>query len=135
MGLLTKEAVLGAQDVYYETGAVPEWGGEVRVRSMTGADRDAWETWLLENRTADGRTNLANLRARITMLCAVDAEGKRLFGEDDIAALGAKSAKALDRVYVATTRLNAIGPEDVAELVKPSEPGLAAGSGSGSPAT
>jgi hypothetical protein len=135
MELLTKEAVLAAQDVHYEVVPVPEWGGDIRIRSMTGADRDAWETWLVQNRSDDGKANLANLRARLAMLCCVDADGNRLFSEADVAALGAKSAKALDRVYAASTRLNAIGPEDVADLVKPSAPAPGADSGSVSPVT
>lgn len=135
MALLDKAAVLAAQDVHYETVAVPEWGGEVRVRSMTGADRDAWETWLFQNRSDDGKTNLANLRGRMVALSVVDADGARIFGDDDVAALGAKSAKALDRVYAVAARLNAIGAQEVDDLVKPSAPAPGADSGSGLPAS
>ena len=46
MALLTKDQILAVADIEYRTVAVPEWGGEVRIRSMTGADRDAHEMWL-----------------------------------------------------------------------------------------
>ncbi len=41
-----------ADDLPRETVSVPEWGGEVLVRTMSGTDRDAFEASLLEK---DGR--------------------------------------------------------------------------------
>jgi hypothetical protein len=135
MGILDKAAILAAQDIKYEVVAVPEWGGDVRVRSMTGCDRDAWEQALMASRSSDAKANFDNIRARMVALSVVDESGARLFDEADIVALGGKSAKALDRVYEAATRLNAIGDEEVAALGKPSAEASAAASGSDSPAT
>jgi len=39
--------------------------------------------------------------------------GDRLFADADIAALGSKSAKALDRVFAVAQRLNGIGSDQV----------------------
>jgi hypothetical protein len=127
MSILDKAAILAAQDLPTQTVTVPEWGGDVTVRSMTGADRDQYEQALLAQRGPDGKTNMMNVRARLAAFCMVDADGKRLFADEDIAALGSKSAAALDRVFAAASKLNGIGQKDVEAL---GEPSAAAGAAS-----
>lgn len=131
MGLLTKEAILAATDLKFEEVEVPEWGGTVRVRSMTGADRDAFEQAILDARDAGGK--LPNVRARLVAAALVDDAGVNLFTQADIEALGAKSIKALDRVYAVASRLNAIAPEDVEALEKNSGAAMSGASTSSSP--
>jgi hypothetical protein len=46
-------------------------------------------------------------------LTVCDASGERLFADSDIALLGRKSARALDRVFSVAQRLNGIGAEQV----------------------
>ena len=106
--MLTREQILQCDDLPKETVKVPEWGGEVQVRTMTGTDRDAFEASLIGK---EGR--LENVRARLVSLAVCDESGNRLFGDEDVAALGAKSAKALDRVFAVAQRLNGIGAEQV----------------------
>jgi hypothetical protein len=116
MGLLTKDMILNAQDKATETVKVAEWGGEVLVASMSGADRDAFEQSLFETVGKDRRQNLNNARAKLVARCLVDEAGNRLFEESDIAALGRKSAKALDRVFEAAQRLNGLREGEVEEM-------------------
>ena len=108
MNILSKDAILAADDLPRETVNVPEWGGEVLVRTMSGTDRDAFEASLLEK---DGR--MENVRARLVALTLCDLQGDRLFDDSEIAALGRKSARALDRVFSVAQRLNGIGVEQV----------------------
>ena len=118
MSALDRQAILGMDDLPRVRVEVPEWGGALYVRSLTGAERDAFEaTWFAgEGR---GRTvNMANLRARLVVLCAVDEDGIRLFADDDAEALGAKSAQALDRLFDAAQKLNGFSEADVEELAK-----------------
>ena len=42
MNILSKDAILAADDLPRETVHVPEWGGDVYVRTMSGTDRDAF---------------------------------------------------------------------------------------------
>lgn len=110
--MLTREQILQCDDLPKETVKVPEWGGEVQVRTMTGTDRDAFEASLISKEVGkEGR--LENVRARLVSLAVCDESGNRLFGDEDVAALGAKSAKALDRVFAVAQRLNGIGAEQV----------------------
>lgn len=108
MNILSKEAILAADDLPREKVNVPEWGGEVLVRTMSGTDRDAFESSLLEQ---DGR--MENVRARLVALTLCDSQGYRLFDDSEIAALGRKSARALDRVFSVAQRLNGIGVDQV----------------------
>ena len=91
MTLLTKEQILGAADLEHRDVAVPEWGGTVRVRCMTGEERDAYESALYNG----DKVNLDNVRARLLVLTVIDEQGARLFADEaDIAALGRKSVRA-----------------------------------------
>lgn len=115
---LDKEAILGAQDLKMERVEVPEWGGEVCVRCMTGAERDEFENEAWDVRGDDVKVNRENFRARLLVRTITDEGGKRLFSNQDLAALGAKSARALDRLFAAATRLNGLSREDVKALTK-----------------
>ncbi|MFO8014747.1 MAG: phage tail assembly chaperone [Phycisphaerae bacterium] len=124
--LLGRDAILAAEDTTTERLSVPEWGGDVYVRVMTAAERDAWENDLYA-RQQKGQA-LKNVRARLAVRVLVDEAGRRLFSDDDAAALGAKSGRALDRIFEAAQRLNGLGPEDVEAL----EADFAGGRGGGS---
>ena len=115
MALLTKQAIFSAQDLPYEDVSVPEWGGEVRLQALTGAQRDAWEMDMF-GADASGR-NMKNARAKLIVRCAVDETGAPIFTREDVDVLGEKSAAALDRLFSVAKRINRIGTEDVNELV------------------
>lgn len=113
--ILDRAAILAAEDHTTERVAVPEWGGDVLVRTMSGRDRDLWEQFLY----ADNReTARRNIRSSLCAACVVDEAGETLFSEEDLDALAAKSAAALDRVYEVAARLNRVTPADVDELEK-----------------
>src|SRR4051812_3187961 len=111
--MLSRDAILGADDLKRETVPVPEWGGTVCVRTMTGAERDDYEAETYRMRGASADNNLANLRARLCVRTICDESGQRLFTDQDIDALGKKSAAALDRCVEVALRLSKITAEDV----------------------
>lgn len=114
--LLNAEAILGADDIRRERVEVPEWGGHVYVQTMTGTDRDAYEMSLVDPDTGESRTT--NLRAKLVARCLVDEAGNRLLTDDQVDALGRKSAAALDRCFDAAARLSKISNEDIDRLGK-----------------
>lgn len=116
MGALTREAILEANDLRLEKVHVPEWGGDVWLRVMTGTERDNFERSVMKN----GKLDSLNIRAKFAALVIVGEDGSRLFNDRDVTALGGKSAAALDRVLEAGQRLNGFSDEDVAELGKAS---------------
>lgn len=109
--ILGREDILAARDLEVVEVEVPEWGGTVLVRGLTGAERDA-----LEEEAA--RIGLKNLRARWVVRCIVDENGERVFRDEDAELLGQKSAAALTRVFEAVVRLSALSEEDVEALEK-----------------
>lgn len=121
MGLLTREAILGAADVQVRDVSVPEWGGTVRVQGLTGTERDAFEAEMVQRKGRDVQTNMRNIRARLVAMTVVDDSGKHIFGFPDLEALGGKSARALDRVFGVAMELSGLRDDDVAELAKNSE--------------
>ena len=127
---LSRDAILAVDDVQFEDVEVPEWGGKVRVKSLTGKERDALESSMIIGKGKNANVNLNNLRAKLVARSVVDEDGKRIFTDDDISALGAKSAAALTRVYEVAQRLSGITQEDVDELTKNSETAPSEDSGS-----
>ena len=115
MAVLTKEQILAAEDLPSETLRVKEWGGDVTVRTMTGAERDEYAIAISR---LDEKQRTRNIRARLLAMCVVNDQGERLFGESDIEALGKKSIKAINRVFAAAQRLNALTEADIEDLAK-----------------
>lgn len=114
---LTRDAILAADDLQREWVDVPEWGGGVWVRTMTGLERDRWERQFLDDHGKPKPGNqIENVRASLVVWCAVDDEHQRLFSEADIEALADKSGKALDRLFAVAQRLNGFRKEDLEEL-------------------
>lgn len=105
MTMLTREQILAADDLPSEIVEVPEWGGSVRVRTLTGRERDTMGAALMGS---SGKPNFAEFDRRLVAASMVDENGNPLFGQDEIEALGRKSSLALQRVAAVAQRLNGI---------------------------
>ena len=110
MAILTREAILGAQDLKRQTVTVKEWGGEVIVTEMSAARRLEFEKRL----PADGDDNL--VWPLLVLFCAVDEAGQPLFSPDDMEALKEKNGKLILRVGRVALKLNRIGGAQESEL-------------------
>lgn len=124
MSLLNHDEILGADDIQFEVVSVPEWGGDVRVKGMTGQERDEYEGDIIRYSTkkkpGEDREalNLADMRAKLCSFTIVDEDGKRLFSEKDVRKLTLKSAAALQRVFKVAQELSGITDEDLDELAE-----------------
>lgn len=114
MSVLTRDAVLTAQDLPLEKVDVPEWGGSVYVRGMSGVDRDSFEQSLM----VGGEFSSVNVRAKIVVRTACDENGQRIFTDADADAVGARNAAALTRIYEAGQRLSGMGAGALEDAVK-----------------
>jgi len=122
MKALTRDEILGADDLKTESVEVPEWGGTVVVRELTGSERDTWEASVVKTNGTKVTIDSHNMRAKLAALCIVDDAGERLFTDKEAAKLGAKSAAALDRVTDVARRLSRIGEDEIESLGKVSSP-------------
>jgi len=132
---LTANQILAADDLAREAVEVPEWGGTVYVRAMTGAEKDRFDesNWVT-GEDGEARFDGDGYRGRLACRVLCDPSGKALFSESDCLRLGAKSVKALERVLEVAKRLNGIGREAHEAAVKNS-PGEASGASSSASAS
>jgi hypothetical protein len=135
MGLLSREQILKAKDRTYQDVKCPEWGGVVRIQSLSGLERDIFEESILGQKNKDGSREVIvkNLRAKLVALSAIDKDGNLIFSLDDVMVLGDKNAAPLDRLFSMAQKLSGISKDDVEELTKNSGAGQSAGSISDSP--
>jgi hypothetical protein len=117
--LLSKEAILSVEDLPSEDVDVPEWGGTVRIKGLSGRERDRFEAGsIVTDKKGVTKPNYTNLRARLVALSIVGEDGRRLFSDTDVNLLGAKSASALERVFKAAQKLNGMTDADVEEMTE-----------------
>lgn len=108
---LNRDSILGLDDLPVVEVVVPEWGGSVWVRGMTGTERDAFEEKGIG-------APLKDMRARVAIATVCDHDGNLLFTDQDLPALMRKSGKALDRILIAAAPLSGLSKEDIADLKK-----------------
>ena len=117
--MLSREEILNASDIQIELVHVPEWGGDVYVRGMSGAERDQFEATVISVGVGSDRSvNLENIRAKLCAMTICDAEGKKYFSSSDIKDLSKKSAIALQRIFTVAQRLSGLTQTDIDELAE-----------------
>jgi len=127
---LTRSEILEAADILTEEIIVPDWGGSVFVRGLTGAQRDEFEMQVMEQRGRKQIWNRKDVRARLVVVSVVDEDGELLFSQSDIPAVSKKSARALEPIFDTARRLSGMSVADVKELSKNLKGGQNDGSGS-----
>lgn len=125
MSLLNKNQILSADRKKTVDVHVKEWGGEVRLQELSASDRDMWESesFQLGADGQDVKFNPKHARARLVVRCLIGADGKRLFTDDEVAAVGSLSATSVQKLFDAARKLNAVSGEDMKELEGNSDAG------------
>lgn len=130
-GGLTREQIFGAMDLKIEAVYVPEWGGTVYVRSLSGAGLDEFQGSRVRLNTQNkAELVYENTRAKLLSKTLCDEQGMLLFSDADVQKLGEKNAGALDRIYEVAQRMNGMRPDDLEQKVKNSEAVLTVNSSS-----
>lgn len=91
---------------------LPELGGFVFVKGMTGGERDEFEK---SCRDPKGRLR-GNTRARLAVRTVVNEDGSRVFTDDDIQTVGRIRVDVLQKVFNLAQKLSGISDADVEEL-------------------
>lgn len=118
MSVLNREDILGADDILIEQVPVPEWGGDVFVKGMTGSERDLFESSVISVSSKTEKVDMRDIRAKLCSKSICDEDGKKLFSTADVKELSQKSAVALQRVFLVAQRLSGITDDDVEELAE-----------------
>jgi hypothetical protein len=103
--LLSADDVLSADDRRYEIVDVPEWGGSLRLRSMSAKEALDWA----EKNDGPAKSTAG---IRIAVISACDADGALIFADKDIEALKGRSNKALKRVVTKALALNGFSDDE-----------------------
>jgi len=118
MSTLTREQILNAEDLETREVNVPEWGGKVMLKTMTGAERDAWES-RIPLQTADKKIDIKEMKACLLVLCIRDPKTSAfLFTEKDVPELNKKNSSVLDRLWQIASEMNGIGNKELEEIRK-----------------
>lgn len=138
MGVLTGEQIREAARnvrIDREPLVVPELGGTIYVRGMSGKERDRFEEGLrIRKGKRTGQSDLRNFRAMLAVKVIVGEDGERLLHDGDVELIGLLPAGVLDRVLAKCTELSGKAEEEIDDLGNDSaSPAVGAGSSSGSP--
>jgi len=115
---LTRDQILSVSDLTIEAVEVPEWGGTVYVRNLPGRLRDKFDASRYRLQGNKVEVIHENTRATLLALSLCDEHGTLLFTEQDIEALGEKSAGVLDRLFDIAQRLSSLRPKDLEDKLK-----------------
>lgn len=137
--LLSRAQMLNADDTVYDYVHVPQWGGHVRIKSLTAGERERYEeSTMTRVQTPDGMTKeqvLLGIRAKLVVLAVVDEKGQAVFKKEDAPVLLRKNTAAVQLVYEAIQRLSGMRKADVVDAGETSSSARNGASSSGSPAT
>ena len=111
MACLSKSGILAANDQKIKFVEVPEWGGKVGMKVISGTARDKFESFYTEK-------NMSNFRVRFLAESLCDEDGIRLFTENDVEELGKKSSIVIARLFNEAFAHSAFTGEAVDELGK-----------------
>lgn len=122
---LSRADILNGDDRQYRDLAVPEWGEGrvVRLRSFSAKEVFAYQREIRELRAKKDGKEIAPEEVEqrglglLAVRSLVDADGARMFEDQDVEALLAKNSAALSRVATEALRLNKMRPQDVQELM------------------
>lgn len=107
--MLTRDQILAAPDLPYEDVDIPEWGGTVRLRALTGSEVEAISQ-------AAATDQVGTIR-RALGYCLVDENLVRLFSDEDLDALWEKNASILMKLGLIGLRLSNLDPDSNQELM------------------
>lgn len=123
MGLLNKQTILQVEDLPTQDVKVPEWGGTVRIRGLSGDQASKFSKKLVKI-GPDGKPQvlqLDNFMAELLALTIVDENGEHVFNQADVEALGKKSAAVLKRLSDIAASLSGLGDEAARDAEKNSQ--------------
>ncbi len=117
--MLDKNAILAANDLKTQDVEVTEWGGTVRVRTMSGREREQFMVAVSEGEAiVDPNQRIGELMRRLLVTTLVGEDGQRLFTDEDVDALADKSAEVLQRLFTVAQSLNGFGIKATDDIAK-----------------
>ena len=102
---LSKEAIL-LKSFRKEKLSVPEWGGDVYIRHVSGKQREAVQSQA--KKVKDGGPEMA-FASELLAMCLCDESGAALFAPDEIPTL---EGAMIERLALHCVKVNGLGKQD-----------------------
>lgn len=123
--VLSFDEIIAADDLETVKVPVPEWGGAVLMRTMSGKRRDEY-IQILQGRmvgTGKGRTlkNYRGLSALLLKECFIKTDGSPLFDTKQVAKLQEKNGSVISRLVEKAQEMNGLTDDEVEKISKNSE--------------
>lgn len=106
MASLSLEQILAAEDRPVKSVAVKAWGGDVLMRSMSGAERDEFDSFVVA-RKGDPK----GIRTALIAMTLCDSAGKRVLALADAGKIADKSSEVLAALEQEALVLNGLRVE------------------------
>lgn len=90
---------------------LPELGGKVFLRVLSSRERDALEAEFTDAKNS--LSKLDNIRAKLVVRAVADDQGKRLFSDEEIGAVGDLPAPLVSKIFDAAARHNGMTSDAV----------------------
>lgn len=121
---LTREEILAAPDLPVVRLWIPEWNGEVLIRTMTGQERATFEESVTVERDGKAEVDKRLFFAYLLAATLVNEDGTLLFTDHAEVKDGlmGKSGAVLMRIGNKSAKLNGLSAQDQEELLKNSKP-------------
>lgn len=121
-----EDRILSAADIFavddFESKKiyVPQWKGSVYIKTMSGTERDAFESSTVKvGKDGKQEQDMVNFRARFLSNVLTDADGVKLFkNAREVVMLGQKAVPALDLLFKEAQELNSMSKDDVEKLTE-----------------
>lgn len=109
-----RDLILASVDRKLEPLEVPEWNVTVYLRELSAEQVSRYRSIAVGAVNAQTRevidpVALMNVGAQVVVWGLCDADGKRLFSDADLVALGEKNANVIDRLSTQILRLSGLG--------------------------
>lgn len=124
-GFAGRDALLKKPKRRYADATLPD-GDKVRIQSLNEREKAGFEAFVVNN-----KQKMSELRARLLILCIVDGDGKRLFGDEDFGAICEMDGGITAAIFDVAQEHCGFAPGDIEESVKNSDAILADSSPTG----
>ena len=111
---LTRDDILAISDVVIEKLEMQDWGGDVYIKTISGADYVALQAL----KPGQGDDEDPDSLEKVIVIGTCDEKGTCLFNNDDIPALKNKAFKNLERLSMKILELNGLSTQQAEEAEK-----------------
>lgn len=112
-----RNKILNAADVESEIVEVKQWDVKIKIKGMTGKQRDALLQGCINQKT--GVTNMEKMNTQLVLECCFDPDtDEKVFEAADADLIANKSAGALSKVIAVASRLSGLDEDTVEKAEK-----------------